>query len=231
MGKKIFIIGVLFISLMNPLSVLAGDLNDNELAIIEIAKGKFVVDGITYKVSEPYIKELINYLNSDDVDITDRQKEEAIDTLYNNLVRGVKEGYLVLDESVSGNTKPEEDLDNGTSNSNDTSNNNGTSQGEDTSNNEVGQSKDNQNSNSSTENDFIKDFIEEKEPSIVIDNDKGVVRVTDENQTDILTVNTVIKNTGFNLYITAIVAVGLGVIMLGCFIVAVKYRLFAWQDE
>lgn len=221
MGRKIFIIGVLFISLMNPLSVLAGNLNDNELAIIEIAKGKFVVDGITYKVSETYINELINYLNSDDVDISEKQKEEVIQTMNNNMVRGVKEGYLVPDESTQENSLPDSD----TSKGEDTSNSKDTSQGE------VGQSKDNEYSNSSTEKDFIKDFIEEKEPSIVIDNDKGVVRVTDENQTDVLTVNTVIKNTGFNLYITAIIAVGLGVIMLGCFIVSVKYQLFAWQDE
>lgn len=197
MGRKIFIIGVLIISLMNPLSVLAGNLNNNESAIVEIAKGKFVVDGVTYKVSEDYIDSLINYLNSDDVDITKEQKEEVIQTMNNNLLKGVKEGYLVPVKVEQSNTEHSS----------------------------------NENSNSSIDEEFIKDFIEVKEPIIVVDNDKGIVRVTDENQTEVLTVNTVIKNTGFNLYMTVMIAVGLSVIMLGCVIVTIKFRLFAWQDE
>jgi len=199
---------------MNPLNVLAGSLNEYELEIIEIARGKFEVDGVTYEVTGANIEALIKYLDSDDVDITKEQKEELVNTMNNSMQRGIAEGYLVpVDDIVEGESS---NVDNSAVE---------TEESDTPINQEI------EYNDSSIEEESMKDSIEDKEVVVIVDNDKGIVRVTDENETDILIVNTVIKNTGFNLYSTVMIAVGLGVIMLGCFIVTMKYQLFAWHDE
>lgn len=69
-------------------------LNSNEQYVIDIASGTFEYQGELYTVRTTYVKALTNKLDEKDVELTQEQANKAIQVMFANVERGVKEGYL-----------------------------------------------------------------------------------------------------------------------------------------
>lgn len=87
-------------------TVYAESLNEHELAIIEAAKEVYEYNGKSYRVEQKYIDELIKYLSQDNIDVTAEDKEFIIQTAYNSIEIGIREGYL---KPAENQDKQEED--------------------------------------------------------------------------------------------------------------------------
>lgn len=217
---------VLCISLLYPKVCFAGTINGNEAELIAIAKGTFEHDGKTYVVSKGYIDSVIAYVKQDDVDITSEQKEEILSAVFGNITRGINEGYLIpLDTENTVDEKNEE-----ISNEKEEEK---SKDGKDTS---VVNSEEKEDSEiDSHVKDLFHDINEEKEskkePQVLVDRMQGTLSVIDEDDIPILNTDIVIKNTGFYLYRTLYVAVGLGVLILVTFAIIFKYKLFAYDEQ
>ena len=228
MKKTIAVFGIILLISANTLMVHAGSMNENELAIVGVAQSQFEIDGVKYHIDSSYINELINYLNLDDVDLSAAQKDEAISTIYANTKQGITDGYLVPTESQ---TKPENTVEDGAIED-------GTSQ-PDTDKPDADKPDANQPDETDTteivtsdnQTDFVAEVMKPVVTTTEIDKANSKIIVTDKNSNNILTVNTVIKNTGFNLNRTVIMAVGMVIIMGICVIVTVKQGFFAQSDE
>ena len=223
MKKTIAVFGIILLISINTLMVHAGNMNENESAVVSVAQSQFEIDGVKYRIDSSYTNELINYLNLDEVDLTVAQKDEAISTIYANTKQGLTDGYLVPIESQSN---PENTNEDGTGED-------GTSQ-PDTEQTDVDQDDKADTPRIVTSDkptDFVAEIMEPLVTTTEIDKANSKIIVTDKNSNNILTVNTVIKNTGFNLNRTVIMAVGMVIIMGICVIVTVKHGFFAHSDE
>lgn len=69
-------------------------INANEQRVIDVASGTFEYQGELYTVRPTYFKTLTNKLNEKDVELTSEQADRAIQKIFGNIDRGVKEGYL-----------------------------------------------------------------------------------------------------------------------------------------
>lgn len=216
MKKGMITLGILFFVLFNPSQVMASNINPYEAELIEIAKGRFEYKGNYYVVTKAYIQEVINYVSQEDVDINAQQRDEIVQAVYNNIKEGISDGYMVLEDGSIEDTNPE---DNPKVNSN-------------TDDKSVQDVEGSQRPSNVSENlESILDPIVKDKPEVVVDNEKSEVRVTSEDNTNLITVNTVIKNTGFSLYNSVLITGGLGIVMLLCVGVAMKFQLFAYEDE
>ena len=72
----------------------AGNLNEQELAIIEAACEAYEYNGKKYRADQKYIDKLIDYLSQDNIDITAEDKDLLIQIAYANIELGIKDGYL-----------------------------------------------------------------------------------------------------------------------------------------
>lgn len=69
-------------------------INANEQRVIDVASGTFEYQGELYTVRPTYLKTLTNKLNEEDIELTSEQADQAVQTIFGNVERGVKEGYL-----------------------------------------------------------------------------------------------------------------------------------------
>ena len=95
MRKKIFALAVFFIIITPCSTVYAGTINSYEQEIISYAQGTFEYQGALYKVDTQYINMLIEYLESDGVDLTQRHRDRVYIEAVNYIETGVLNGYLV----------------------------------------------------------------------------------------------------------------------------------------
>ncbi len=95
MKRVIFIITFVFCCLFPVASVYAGALNEYEQQVLAEAKKTYVYKGKEYRVSANYIDQLTDYLSQADVDITAEQRDQALQSAYDSIERGVLEGYLI----------------------------------------------------------------------------------------------------------------------------------------
>jgi predicted RND superfamily exporter protein len=72
----------------------AGNLNEQELAIVEAACEEYEYNGNSYRADQKYIDKLVDYLSQDNIDITASDKDLLIQIAYANIELGIKDGYL-----------------------------------------------------------------------------------------------------------------------------------------
>lgn len=81
-----------------------GGINENEARVLAVARGSFEYNGEVYTARQSYVNQLIAKLSSEDMNLTSEQADTAIATIYSNVEKGVEEGYIVKVDS------PEDDL-------------------------------------------------------------------------------------------------------------------------
>lgn len=93
-------------------------INANEQRVIDVASGTFEYQGELYTVRPTYFKTLTNKLNEKDVELTSEQADRAIQKIFGNVDRGVKEGYLkklskeeAAEAKKQGEVRPYSELD------------------------------------------------------------------------------------------------------------------------
>ncbi len=96
---RLVLAGILLLMPAQTLTVYAGSLNGNEQELLGVISGTETYNGQTYRVKAEYIEQARAYFMQDDVDITDEQKQEALQTMYGSIGQGVTDGYL---EPVGG---------------------------------------------------------------------------------------------------------------------------------
>lgn len=69
-------------------------INANEQRVLDVAEGTFEYNGELYTVRPTYLKTLRNEFDKEGVEITAEKADEGIRTIYGNIERGVREGYL-----------------------------------------------------------------------------------------------------------------------------------------
>lgn len=97
MKKKIYkVIAAIFLTtVLCPIRVLAGDINGNEQGIIDYVSGAvWEYEGSSYRAKQTYIDQLRNRLMADDMDLTQKEANNAILQINANVKKGVEEGYL-----------------------------------------------------------------------------------------------------------------------------------------
>jgi hypothetical protein len=232
MKKILFVLIILVISLAPAQLAYAGSLNENEQQIVNAARGKFEYQGNQYRLDEAYINQLIAYLAEEGRDLTKEDRDTVLQSMNNYIETGVKEGYLVpinVQKVQKDTSSPNTSKDSNTSTDNNASSDNedksGVGNTEDTTSNDNSDMNNEKSNNSkiSSSKDFLGGLLSEDTSS---DNSKSG-QVTKMNGADTL----IIKNTGFNLNNTFIIAVMLGVIMLAGMIVTMKNNFFAQNDE
>lgn len=83
-------------------------INANEQRVLDVAEGTFEYNGELYTVRPTYLKTLRNEFDKESVEITAEKADEGIRTIYGNIVRGVREGYLMkLSEEAAEKAKKE----------------------------------------------------------------------------------------------------------------------------
>lgn len=243
MDKKIttgimgLIFAIVLIFSLNSSVVYAGNINANEAAIISVAQGTFDLNGVSYRVDPVFVQQLTSYLSQDDVDLDAAGKDEVIRLMFSNIETGVAEGYLI---PVNGQGNNEDGESSGES-EDDKSDEQGTLDGDDkTTEGETDEEgivsddtkKDNKNADNGVEDKKIVIDEIRKQPTTKteVDQNKNKVTVTKEDNS-VLVVNTVIKNTGYNIG-PAILAISsiFGILVL-CIIITVKYNLFKQEER
>lgn len=102
-GKRLALTAMLFLASVQPLTAFAGSINVNEQELLNVISGTETYNGQTYRMKEEYIIQARAYFLQDDVDVTDEQKQKAIDTMYANIEQGIEEGYLIpVEEEPAG---------------------------------------------------------------------------------------------------------------------------------
>ncbi|NLP15739.1 MAG: hypothetical protein GX379_01660 [Clostridiales bacterium] len=100
MKKLVLFLAAIIFSFFVVDTVYAGNINENEQAIIEATQEVYEYKGKSYKVDQTYVDQLVTYLKQDNIDITAGDKDLIIQIAYANIELGIKDGYL----------KPIEDL-------------------------------------------------------------------------------------------------------------------------
>ncbi len=223
--RRLSIIISLLLFLFVPKVAKADSLNEYELSIIEEAKKTYKVDGIEYQLDPIYLNALIDYLSAPDMDVTSEQKDKVFQKMYESIDQGIREGYLIPVKNSSEVEKEEVVTESG--NSSDNSSDPEKSSDE---------SSNVEEESPITEEGLIKDIsniVEEKnvQKTTTIDANTASVVVTDELEDPVLTLNTVIKNTGFSLNLTFIVVILVTMIMMIAVYVTYKFKLIAHSDE
>lgn len=95
--KTLIIMTALF--LISGMTVFAGDINTDELRVIEVASSPQTYNGKQYVSSESSIRRLTAYMNQDDVNLSASQADKAITKFMENISLGIQEGYMLPVES------------------------------------------------------------------------------------------------------------------------------------
>jgi hypothetical protein len=226
--KKKYIVFLFLIILslnINIPTVKAGSINQYENAVIGAAQSTFELNGIKYRTDPVFIEQLTAYLGQADIDLSESQKGEIISKMFSNIERGVNEGYLVpvVDD---GTTIKEEDTLNNTVETEETP------VTEETIQENLSESVEN---NTDTENNSDQDILDEirKQPTVKteVDQDKNKITVTKENKQEVLVVNAVIKNTGYDISTLYVIAAALLALLLFGLIITVKYKFFEQEEQ
>lgn len=202
------IMAVLFISSQNMVYASAeGGINANEARVLAVARGSFEYNGEVYTARQSYVNQLIEKLSSEDVNLTSEQADSAIATIYSNVEKGVQEGYIVKAES------PEDDL-----NKDETD--------EIT---EVSPEQEKEGINSieelkQREEDDNRTDIPESIPQIHDSND-GKLTVDDGSGNIIISLDGVLKNTGYSISSSIFYFILIGVLFVCVLICSVKVIL------
>lgn len=259
MKKITLALEMMLIILMPTSTAYAGSINSYENEVIAAAKQKYEYKGISYQVEPSYIKQLEDYLSSDEVELNAEQRDEVLDMAFSNIEKGVTDGYLVpvkeqdsdqnaadQEDNSSGDTttnnSSSEDISGASDNasevtdsipSSDNTSNTGSNHTEasDSDIDTVTNGNTNDNTVGQPNSSDVKDNVS---PVEMLDN--IVNSDTTGNSSDSL-VNTesnsdnIIKNTGFNLSNTVITIAGMGFIMLVAIYVTIRSNYFAPKDE
>ncbi|WP_281532485.1 hypothetical protein [Anaerocolumna aminovalerica] len=229
MKKILAVIGFILLFSIKQQVVYAGTLNEYETEVINAARGQFESRGITYQVDSVYVDELIRYLMQDDIDITAEQRDKAISIMFDNVEQGVEAGYLIPVEGKNstesnvnieeyGNLEGIDDFENSQHTNKIEEELNGANV---STNNITGDRAD----------EFVDQIINRSEKTTKVDTDRGKITVTSGDNNNLITVNTVIKNTGFNLNGTLSMVTILVIIMVLCIVAAIQLRLFVHEEE
>lgn len=231
MKKTVIVFGIILLFTCNTKIVYAGSINQNESAVVSVAKGQFESNGVRYQADQAYLNELVSYLSQDDVDLSAEQKDEAIASIYANVEKGIEEGYLVPIKTE--NTGQESSNTDSALQGTDTieTEESNTDQSNLESNDEINKAGATDKAAGKDFDKFVKDIMKKSPATTETDRVNSKITVIDKSDKQILTVNTVIKNTGFNLNQTVFMAIGMVMIMTVCIIVTCKYHLFAHDDE
>ena len=254
MKKFVLVLGILLISAVLSSTAYAGTLNGYENEIIAAANKTYEDKGIQYRVDPSYLDSLKKYLSSDAIDLTAEQRDEVLQIAFSSIETGIQDGYLipVVGKTASDSNSDGSTLDNentGIDNINEGTNNNVKDSTDDITSDNSGS-----NQNSATGNQPLgqEETITTGEDSIAADGatTDHTTSTTDEMISEILkgnvaassiegatisnessTDNPVIKNTGFDLTITLIMIVGMGMLMLTGMFVTMKFNYFAHNHE
>lgn len=189
--------------------VQAGSLNENEAAVVKAAQGTFDWNGAKYKVDPVFIGQLAGYMNRDDVELTAEQRDEIISLMFSNVEQGIAQGYLIPAEAESGEQEEESKTGEQTGQEN-TREKDGDSSEISSSDAESSQTTEETKALNQKQAAIVKEI--KKQPVTKVQAEADKITVKDENDSELVTVNTVIKNTGFNLDTTF--AVGGGLVFL-----------------
>ena len=251
MKKILAAIGFILFFAINQQVAYAGTLNEYETEVVNAAKGTFDSHGITYQVDSAYVDELIAYLKEDNIDITAQQRDKAISIMFSNVEQGVEAGYLMPVEvgksaDEDGNVKESGNSEGSIKESGssegsikESGNSEGSKEGTgNLDNSQQDQTEELDGVDESTSNitkdkseEFVNKIIDQQETITKIDTDKGKVTVTSGKDNNLITVSTVIKNTGFNLNNTFLMVVILVSVMVLCIVAAIQFRLFVHEEE
>ncbi len=92
---------VMFVIILAPATAAyAGTINDNEAEVLEAAKGQFEYDGKFYEVDDAYLEKLSDFLASEEVDLSEEDKDQILAMVNDYIITGVAEGYLVPIDAV-----------------------------------------------------------------------------------------------------------------------------------
>lgn len=103
--RNIWIILMLAIVFFPTKVCYAGNINENEAAVLAVATGTFQCEGKTYRAKDSYVAKLKAKLEEDGTDLTASESQEAIDMIYGNISVGIAEGYLELVGGQEGKKK------------------------------------------------------------------------------------------------------------------------------
>lgn len=239
--KGLLIVVIVFFFGMNTKVVQAGSLNENEAAVVSSAQGTFEHNGIKYQADPVFVQQLISYLNQDDVDLNASQKDEAISMMFSNVGQGVAEGYLIpvngQGEQINGEQNKEEPSGSAAQgaapdNRSETNPNNGentdaNTAGDGSSAKASGGDKDKGN----PELGILSEIRKQPATKTEVDLYRNKVTVRKEDNSSLITVNTVIKNTGFDLSSVFMVSAGLVIVFIFCLAVTVKCNFFRQEEQ
>lgn len=93
--KPAGIVLLLVLLLCIPRNVQAGDINAQEQMLLDMMHESIEYKGVVYVAAPGYIEEATAYFLQDDMDLTEEQAEEAIETVFANVETGIADGYLV----------------------------------------------------------------------------------------------------------------------------------------
>lgn len=126
-------------SMMFSVTVLAGDINSAEQKVIDAISGTYEYNGAYYKVTDAYIAKVIDYLNRDDIDMSEYEADSYIRQFGANISVGISSGYMVeVDNSGSSDEENGSGGKNNNNNNNSNSNNNNSNNSNSTNNNSDG---------------------------------------------------------------------------------------------
>lgn len=245
MKKAFLALGILLIGIGMTKTAYAGSLNENEAKVMDAAQGVFVYNGEDYRLDNTYVNIALEYMMSDDIDLTKAQSNEILQSMNSYVESGVKDGYLVpipksKDETTKNNSnsgKTAHDSDQTKQNTEDNAGKEASEEGTKPAANITPTTKttdqkakmDNlspTNANDSAQGDFFGGLLSSAVTS------SSETKVSDSTTpTDQISKEAIIKNTGFNLNITVVVAVLMGVLMLVGMVVTVRNDFFARSDE
>lgn len=94
--KKIFLFLIFLMGIfLRPVSARAGDINGNEQSVLSYVSGAvFEYQGESYVAKEEYINQLRAKFMQDDIDLTQKEANNAIMQINANVKAGVTDGYL-----------------------------------------------------------------------------------------------------------------------------------------
>ncbi|MDE7132131.1 MAG: SH3 domain-containing protein [Lachnospiraceae bacterium] len=81
-------------AILFPIIVLAGDINSAEQGVIDTISSPQEYNGAYYKVTDAYIAKVTEYLNQDNIDMTQTEADNYIAQFHANIAVGINAGYM-----------------------------------------------------------------------------------------------------------------------------------------
>lgn len=104
MKKSVITVAILLLIVSNTMEVEAGNINGSEQGIIDYVSGAvWEYEGVSYRAKSGCIDQLRGKLMADDIDLSQKEANNAIMQINANVKKGVQDGYL---EPVSGEVAP-----------------------------------------------------------------------------------------------------------------------------